>query len=87
MMEYFDSGAKGIKMHTGIQNFEPDDPELASIYSFCNEWRIPVTFHCGETSRVHMNEFAEISHIIPAVRKYESIPFVLTHLASGILKR
>lgn len=83
MMEYFDSGAKGIKMHTGIQNFEPDDPELASIYSFCNERRIPVTFHCGETSRVHMNEFAEMSHIIPVVRKYESIPFVLTHLASG----
>ncbi|MDO4415616.1 MAG: amidohydrolase family protein [Erysipelotrichaceae bacterium] len=83
MMEYFDSGAKGIKMHTGIQNFEPDDPELASIYSSCNERRIPVTFHCGETSRVHMNEFAEMSHIIPVVRKYKSIPFVLTHLASG----
>lgn len=81
--EYFSKGAKGIKMHTGIQNFEPDDPGLSEIYSFCAEHRIPITFHCGETSRVHMNEYAEMSHILPVVRRYGTIPFVLTHLAAG----
>ena len=81
--EYFRKGAKGIKMHTGIQNFDPDDPGLKDIYAFCNEHRIAVTFHCGETSRVHMNEYAEMSHIIPVVRRYGNIPFVLTHLAAG----
>ena len=80
---YFASGAKGIKMHTGIQGFEPDDEGLRLIYRYCNEKQIPITFHCGETSRVHMNEYAEMTHILPVVGKYPRIPFVLTHLAAG----
>lgn len=80
---YTGNGAKGIKMHTGIQGFEPDDPGLEEIYAFCNMHGIPVTFHCGETSRVHLNEYAEMSHILPVVKRYGQIPFVLTHLAAG----
>jgi len=80
---YFRKGAKGIKMHTGIQGFDPGDPGLRDIYAFCNEYGIPITFHCGETSRVHMNEYAEMSHIIPVVKRYKNIPFVMTHLAAG----
>jgi len=81
--DFFDRGAKGIKMHTGIQEFEPADRGLDAIYRFCEEHHIPVTFHCGETSRVHMNEYSEMSHIIPVVKAFPGIPFVLTHLAAG----
>ena len=80
---YMAEGAKGIKMHTGIQGFEPDDPGLKDIYEYCERNRIPVTFHCGETSRVHMNEFSEMSHILPVLEKYPELPAVLTHLAAG----
>ena len=80
---FFESGAKGIKMHNGIQGFEPTDKGLSDIYECCEQNRIPVTFHCGETSRVHMNNFTDISHILPVLQSYPGIPFVLTHLAAG----
>ncbi len=81
--EYFEQGAKGIKMHNSIQEFDPADSGLDAMYHFCEEKRIPVTFHCGETSRVHMNEYSELSHIVPVVKRFPGIPFVLTHLAAG----
>lgn len=81
--EYFDNGAKGIKMHNGIQGFDPADSGLDEIYRFCEADRIPITFHCGETSRVHLNEYTDMSRILPVVKRYPGIPFVLTHLAAG----
>ncbi len=81
--EFFDNGAKGIKMHNGVQAFDPADPGLDEIYRFCEDGRIPITFHCGETSRVHLNEYADMSRILPVVKRYPGIPFVLTHLAAG----
>ncbi len=80
---WFRNGAKGIKMHNGIQGFDPDDPGLAEIYRFCETYRIPVTFHCGETSRVHLNEYTDISHFVPVLRRFPGIPFIMTHLAAG----
>lgn len=81
--EWFRSGAKGIKMHNGIQAFDPADPGLTDIYRYCESNRIPVTFHCGETSRVHLNAYAEIAHIVPVLKRFPGIPFVMTHLAAG----
>lgn len=81
--EYFSMGARGIKLHTGIQGFEPDDPGLDAVYRFCEESAVPVTFHCGETSRVHMNAYAEMSHILPVLDKHPRLSVVLTHLAAG----
>ena len=37
---WFLNGAKGIKMHNGIQNFDPADPGLAEVYRFCEAGRI-----------------------------------------------
>ena len=81
--EWFRNGAKGIKMHNGIQGFDPADPGLAEIYRFCEKEQIPVTFHCGETSRVHLNEYTAISRFIPVLKQFPGIPFVMTHLAAG----
>lgn len=80
---YFTRGARGIKMHTGIQGFDPMDDGLQRIYAFAEAKRLPVTFHCGETSRIRLNSFADIDRIVPAVLKWPGIPFVLTHLAAG----
>ena len=80
---WFRNGAKGIKMHNGIQNFDPADPGLTDIYRFCEAYRIPVTFHCGETSRVHLNEYTEVSHFVPVLKRFPGIPFIMTHLAAG----
>lgn len=80
---YFRDGARGVKMHNGIQGFEPTDPGLNAMYNYCSDHNIPITFHCGETSRVHMNEYTDIDHIIEAVSANPDITFVLTHIATG----
>lgn len=80
---WFRNGAKGIKMHNGIQGFDPADPGLTEIYRFCEENRIPITFHCGETSRVHLNEYTEIACFVPVLKQFPGIPFIMTHLAAG----
>ena len=80
---WFQNGAKGIKMHNGIQDFDPADPELTDVYRFCEAHRIPVTFHCGETSRVHLNEYTDILHFVPVLKEFPGIPFIMTHLAAG----
>ncbi len=80
---WFQNGAKGIKMHNGIQGFDPADPGLTEIYQFCEMFRIPITFHCGETSRVHLNNYTDISHFIPVLKQFSGIPFIMTHLAAG----
>ncbi|MGI6336753.1 MAG: amidohydrolase family protein [Eubacteriales bacterium] len=81
--QYIDRGAKGIKMHTGIQGFEPNDERLKPVYEYCANCKIPVTFHCGETSKVHVNDFAAVDHILPVLEAYPDVPFILTHLAAG----
>jgi len=83
--QYIEKGAKGVKMHTGIQLFEPNDSRLKSLYQFCEKNKIPITFHCGETSEVHINELADISHIYPVLESYQDVPFILTHMAEGKL--
>ena len=47
------------KMHTGIQDFGPEDPGLQKFYDFCGLHHLPITFHCGETSRVHLNGYTD----------------------------
>ena len=81
--EWIRRGAKGIKMHNGIQNFAPEDPGLKPIYKFCEEHRIPITFHCGETSRIHLNGFTDTSRLVKVAKQYPGIPFIMTHLAAG----
>ena len=79
-----DQGAKGVKMHNGIQEYDPCDPGLDEIYSVCASRNLPVTLHCGEVSRVHLNDFADEEHIENAVRSHKDVRFVLTHLVAGV---
>ncbi len=77
------SGAKGVKMHNSIQEFDPCDPGLDGIYRICSDKGLPVTFHCGEVSRVRLNGYADIGRIEDAVASHEDVTFILTHLAEG----
>ncbi|MBR6204134.1 MAG: amidohydrolase family protein [Candidatus Methanomethylophilaceae archaeon] len=81
--ELVDQGAKGVKMHNGIQEFDACDPGLDEVYDVCASRGLPVTLHCGETSRVHLNEYTDEAHVESAVRSHGNVTFVLTHLAAG----
>ena len=81
--DLFARGARGVKMHNGIQGFDPCDDGLSAIYRYCDDRHIPVTFHCGETSRVHLNGYTDIERFLSVLGEYRNIPFVMTHLAAG----
>ncbi len=82
-LSLIDSGAKGVKMHNSIQEFDPCDPGLDGIYRICSDLGLPVTVHCGEVSRVRLNGYADIARIEKAVASHGDVTFVLTHLAEG----
>lgn len=83
LKQYKESGAKGIKMHTGVQEFLPNNQNLSAVYAFCNDSGFPVFFHCGATSQVVINNYADLSVILPVIEAYPDMPVVLAHLAAG----
>jgi predicted TIM-barrel fold metal-dependent hydrolase len=40
-------GLKGLKLHSGIQEFQPDDRKLYPIYEKAASLQIPILFHAG----------------------------------------
>ncbi|HPU41745.1 MAG TPA: amidohydrolase family protein [Acetivibrio clariflavus] len=83
MEEYVSGGAKGIKFHPMAQGFLPYDERLEIIYRMCEEVSFPVVFHCGRVSNARINNYADIENIVPVIKKYRKIPFILTHMADG----
>ena len=78
-----DAGAKGVKMHNSIQGYDACDPGLDGLYGLCVELGLPITLHCGEVSRVHLNDLCDGAHFERAVREHPENMFVLTHLAEA----
>ncbi|MBO4763720.1 MAG: amidohydrolase [Candidatus Methanomethylophilaceae archaeon] len=68
------------QQHPGVR---PLRPRIGRIYRICSDKGLPVTFHCGEVSRVRLNGYADISRIENAIASHEDVTFVLTHLAEG----
>lgn len=83
MEEYISMGAKGIKFHPMAQGFLPNDERLSTVYKICEEAEFPVVFHCGRVSNARLNDYADIDKIVPVIKKYRKIPFILTHMADG----
>lgn len=42
-------GLKGVKLHPDIQNFKVDDPKVIEILKLCNEKKLPVLLHTGDS--------------------------------------
>ncbi len=40
---------KGVKLHPDIQNFKADDPKVIKIFEICNEKKLPVLLHTGDS--------------------------------------
>ncbi len=83
MEKYISDGAKGIKLHPMAQGFDPGDERLEPVYKMSAEASFPIVFHCGRVSNARLNNYADIDMILPVIKKYPDIPFVLTHMADG----
>lgn len=44
-----DLGLKGVKLHPDIQNFKVDDPRVIRIFEICNEKKLPILLHTGDS--------------------------------------
>ncbi len=44
-----DLGLHGVKLHPDIQNFKVDDPKVIRIFEICNEKKLPVLLHTGDS--------------------------------------
>jgi predicted TIM-barrel fold metal-dependent hydrolase len=80
---YLIDGAKGIKIHPMAQAFDPDNNRMHEIYSYCDDIRLPVVFHCGRVANARLNEFANLHKIMPVINKYRRMPIILTHMVDG----
>jgi predicted TIM-barrel fold metal-dependent hydrolase len=80
---YKKRGAKGLKLHPMAQEFEPSDKRLDTVYSWCSDNSFPIVFHCGRVANARINEFADLDRIIPVVKKYPDVDFILTHMVDG----
>lgn len=81
--EYIKNGAKGIKLHPMAQCFDPNDDRLEKVYKISGEAAFPIVFHCGRVSNARLNNYSDIDMILPVIKKYPKIPFVLTHMVDG----
>lgn len=42
-------GLRGLKLHPGLQNFTPNEPQFGPLYAKCAQLRIPIIIHTGHT--------------------------------------
>jgi len=83
LQEYIALGAKGLKLHPSIQEFDPNHPKMHDVYAFCDALPFPVVYHCGLVSHVYLNDLANLVMLLPVIDRYRHMPIVLTHMAEG----
>ena len=79
-------GAKGIKVHPGVQLVRPDHPKCMALYRAAGELEMPVMWHCGpvDIETALGRGASQLKHYVGAVRDNPETTFVLGH--SGALQ-
>jgi uncharacterized protein len=80
---YIKMGARGMKIHPMAQGFDPNHERMHEVYRGCTKHKLPVVFHCGRVSNTRLNEYADLEMILPVIKEYPNVPFVLTHMVDG----
>lgn len=75
------AGARGIKIHPVLQQFQPSDPRMVPIYEFCLEADLVVLSHSGR-SRSN-TQFAEPAAFAPVMDRFPSLRLVLAHMGGA----
>jgi predicted TIM-barrel fold metal-dependent hydrolase len=74
-------GAKGIKLHPVVQQFEPGDPRMHPVYEACRELGLTVLSHTG--SAKGGETFADPKGFAAVLTDFPGLPVVLAHLGGG----
>jgi predicted TIM-barrel fold metal-dependent hydrolase len=74
-------GAKGIKLHPVVQQFEPGDPRMHPVYEACRELGLTVLSHTG--SAKGGQSFADPKGFAAVLTDFPGLTVVLAHLGGG----
>ena len=74
-------GAKGIKLHPGVQRFFPNDRRLWPAYQTAQQLGLPVICHSG-TSDTPI-QYAEPNNFIEVLDSFPGLTLVMAHLGVG----
>jgi uncharacterized protein len=81
LREMAERGAKGIKLHPVVQQFEPGDPRMHTVYEACREMGLAVLSHTG--SAKGGETYADPSAFAPVLDGFPGLTVVLAHLGGG----
>jgi uncharacterized protein len=81
LREMADRGARGIKLHPVVQQFEPSDPRMRPVFEACRELGFTVLSHTG--SAKGGERFAEPSAFAGVLRDFPGLTVLLAHLGGG----
>jgi predicted TIM-barrel fold metal-dependent hydrolase len=81
LREMADRGARGIKLHPVVQQFEPGDPRMRPVFETCRDLGLTVLSHTG--SAKGGERFAEPSGFARVLRDFPGLTVLLAHLGGG----
>lgn len=74
-------GAKGVKLHTGLQQFLMSDERLWPLFSICQDYKIPVLGHGGPDRAGH--GYCEPKSFMPMLKAFPHLTVVMAHMGGA----
>lgn len=74
-------GARGVKLHPVLQQFDVSDPRMFPIYEACVDLDVPIVAHSGPSRSGP--QFAEPRAFAGMLRSFPRLRVVLAHLGGG----
>ena len=68
-------GLKGVKLHPDIQGFKIDDYRCLKIYELCEENRLPILMHTGDSRYDYSNP----NRLLPVLKIYTELTVIGAH--------
>lgn len=69
-------GLKGVKLHPDIQEFKIDDYRCLKIYELCEQEKLPILMHCGDSRK----DFSNPNRLLPVMQIFTELTVVGAHL-------
>ena len=69
-------GLRGVKLHPDIQEFKIDDYRCLKIYELCEQERLPILLHTGDSRFDYSNP----NRLLPVMKIYTELTVVGAHL-------
>lgn len=81
-------GLRGLKLHTHVMGFPPDDPRLFPAYELLASRRLPLVVHAGTEPASPAyprpcHEVSGLARLVPVLERFPEMPCVVPHLGAG----